>query len=453
MVLSNDLLSQFAKVTNDNNDKPTEKTVYGTIVKNDGKMYVRLDGSNIDTPISSTADVAVGDRVTVMIKNHSAIVTGNLSNPSASRAVVDDVVVEVADKISVKELQAESAEIERLIAEKVEAGTLTAEELEAINAMVDNLEAKYAKISVLTSAYATIDRLYATNAKIRNLEADYGNFKRLTADNLDATNATIENLDSKYADIDFANIGEAAIEKIFGTTGIVTDLVISEGKVAGTLAAVKIVGDSIEGGTIKADKLVVKGPNGLYYALNVTENGDTTVTETYTPEELQNGLLGSIIVAKSITAEKIAVDDLVAFDAYLAGFNVKELRDANDRYVTSAIYSGVKQSVHNTTSGIYMDKDGQFAVGNSSEYLKFYLGDDGKYHFDIAAKSIRLSSSGKTVEEAIDEATDIQVGARNLIRNSKNLVYVDYFFRSSEYTPETAVVGECLLGTMTLGKE
>lgn len=437
MVLSNDLLSQFAKVTNDNNDKPTEKTVYGTIVENDGKMYVRLDGSNIDTPISSTADVAVGDRVTVMIKNHSAIVTGNLSNPSASKAVVDDVVVEVADKISVKELQAESAEIERLIAEKVEAGTLTAEELEAINAMVDNLEAKYAKISVLTSAYATIDRLYATNAKIRNLEADYGSFKKLTAENLESTNATIKNLDSKYANIDFGNIDMAAIEEFFSKSGIIENIQVGDASISGTLVGVTIIGDSIKAGTVQADKLVIKGSDGLFYKLNF-ESGNFAGGEVVPTDSLH----GSIITAKSITASKITVHDLVAFGATIGGFHITD----------SALYSGVKASADNTTRGVYMDKTGQFAVGDSSNYLRYFK-DGDTYKLDISAGSIRMSSSGKTVEEVVGEATDIQVGARNLIRNSKNLVYVDYFFRSSEYTPETAVVGECLLGTMTLGKE
>jgi hypothetical protein len=192
---------------------------------------------------------------------------------------------------------------------------------------------------------------------------------------------------------------------------------------------------------------VIKGEDGFYYKLNVTENGDPTVTDKYTKEELQNGLLGDIIVAKSITAEKVAVDDLVAFGATLAGFHIKDIKDAEGNYVTSAIYSGVKQSVDNTTTGVYMDKHGQFAVGDGSNYLKFFKDKDGTYKLAIAASVIRLGG-GKTVEEVVEDAANIEIGARNLIRNSTNLIYDDYFFRSP-----SAIIGTGVLGYITLGEE
>lgn len=90
MTLSKELISQFVKTTNDTHKKSTETTVYGTVVINDTGRYVKIDGSpdNILTPISSTTSVKEGDRVTVMIKNHTAVVTGNLTAPSVS---LDDV--------------------------------------------------------------------------------------------------------------------------------------------------------------------------------------------------------------------------------------------------------------------------------------------------------------------------------------------------------------------------
>ena len=91
MALSNELISQFAKIAK-NNDKKTksEKIVYGTVVELNGSKYVQIDGSELFTPIVSTASVEPNERVTVMIKNHTAIVTGNLSNPSASSSEVDE---------------------------------------------------------------------------------------------------------------------------------------------------------------------------------------------------------------------------------------------------------------------------------------------------------------------------------------------------------------------------
>lgn len=92
MVLSNDLLAEFAKITNDRErDKGKEAVLYGTIVEDGGVFYVKIDGSDRITPISSTTNVKNGERVTVMLKNHTAIVTGNLTSPSASIVDIGDI--------------------------------------------------------------------------------------------------------------------------------------------------------------------------------------------------------------------------------------------------------------------------------------------------------------------------------------------------------------------------
>lgn len=89
MNLSSDLITQLVKVTG-KTAKPTktETTVYGTIREYDGAKYVQLDGSDLLTPVSTTTDMLDGERVTVMIKNHAATVTGNITSPAAR---VDDV--------------------------------------------------------------------------------------------------------------------------------------------------------------------------------------------------------------------------------------------------------------------------------------------------------------------------------------------------------------------------
>lgn len=84
MSLSSDLISQFAKITNDSANRKKETTiVYGTAVKLNDATYVKVDGSEILTPVSSTVDVRAGERVTVMIKNHTATITGNITSPAA----------------------------------------------------------------------------------------------------------------------------------------------------------------------------------------------------------------------------------------------------------------------------------------------------------------------------------------------------------------------------------
>lgn len=426
MGLSSELISQFVKITKDEPKPSNGKTVTGTATLYDGKIYVQLDGSDQLTPIlSSTAGVKDGDRVTVLIKDHSATVTGNTSSPSAGQGDIEDAKTEIgnkiseveiliADKVDTIEFNAEKARIDDLEAENVtikgdltavnakiddiEAGTVTTDDLEAINADIENLKATKIDADIADLKYATIGSLEATNADIHNLEVDYGSFKDLTTEKLSAVDAEITKLDTeklsadeaelKYANIDFANIGKAAIENFFSKSGMIGDLVVGDGTITGTLVGVTIKGDLIEGGTVVADKLVLKGTDGLYYKLNTT--GETVSAE----QTEYNSLNGSIITAKSVTAEKINVNDLVAFGATIGGFKITE----------DSLYSGVKESADNTTRGIFMGDDGQFAVGDSSNFLKFYKDTDGTWKLAISASQIKLGTSGKDIEEVVSDA-------------------------------------------------
>lgn len=428
MALSEDLISSFVKITKDDTETKTESTVLGTVVKQGGKEYVKLDGSELLTPVSSTTVVQNGDRVSVLIKDHSATITGNISSPSARGEDLDRVEAKVdqtgnkitefeiiiADKVSVKEFDAVKGRVdnltsdnvtikEKLTANEAEIRSLTADnatikgQLTAQDASIENLKATKLDTEIADITYATIKELEATDIKVNNLEGNYGEFKQLATDKFAANEASIKKLeteklssteaDLKYANIDFGNIGEAAIKKLFTDSGIIKDLIVSEGHITGELVGVTIKGDLIEGGTVKADKLVVKGSDGLYYKLNMTaEKVEALQTD-------ENSLSGSIITAKSITATKISVDDLVAFDATIGGFNI----------TADSIYSGVKNSIDNTTNGLYLGKDGQIAIGDGNNYIKYFKDINGNYKLAISAKSITMGGSGTDLETALSE--------------------------------------------------
>ena len=53
-----------------------------------------------------------------------------------------------------------------------------------------------------------------------------------------------------------------------------------------------------------------------------------------------------------------------------------------------------------------MDTDGQFAVGDDNDFIKFYKDADGAYKLAISAETLRFSASQKTVEETILENVD-----------------------------------------------
>ena len=90
MVLSEELVANFVKSTNDKKTTSSEATVYGTVKIEGNKKYVQIDGSSIKTPVNTTSDISDGDRVIVLIKNHEATIIGNVSSPSAKNASVSD---------------------------------------------------------------------------------------------------------------------------------------------------------------------------------------------------------------------------------------------------------------------------------------------------------------------------------------------------------------------------
>ena len=89
MVLSEELVANFVKSTNDKKTTSSEATVYGTVKIEGDKKYVQIDGSSIKTPVNTTSDISDGDRVIVLIKNHEATIIGNVSAPSAKNSSVN----------------------------------------------------------------------------------------------------------------------------------------------------------------------------------------------------------------------------------------------------------------------------------------------------------------------------------------------------------------------------
>lgn len=452
MPLSSDLISQFVKATKDTNTEKSEKTVYATMVEYDGGKYVRLDGSEFLTPVSITTNADNNDRVMVAIKNHQAVVVGNITSPSPTTSElqgvdskvdnigskISDFEIIIAGKVDTQELNAANARIDELqtdnvtIKKTLDANAASIKNLEAnevtINGTLDahagyfeDLGAVDAEITGrLDAADANIDSIQADNVVIREeLNAQKANIDTLNANNveinrqltaqdadiadLEAKKLSVESADLKYANIDFSNVGEAAMEYFYANSGLIRDVIINEGTITGNLVGVTIKGDIIEGGTVIADKLVIQGEDGLYYKLNT--NGVTTSTE----QTDYNSLNGSIITANTITAEKINVSDLVAFDATIGGFHITE----------HSIYSEVKSSVDNTTRGIYMDDDGQMAFGDERNFVKFFRDTDGVYKLEITAAMIKFGSNNKNLEEALeslDGLDNLEIGGRNLLQ-------------------------------------
>lgn len=368
MALSNDLISQFAKATKGTSKSIKETIVYGTVQED--TSFVKIDGSDILTPVTTSVVLSKDDRVTVMLKNHEAVVTGNMTSPAAQEK----------QTVKMSELEADRARINTLEVANVEVqNTLT-----AVNADIGTLKADNATIKgTLTTHTAKIGTLETNTATISGkLTAAEGEIAALKTGKLSASD-----IEGKYANIDFSNISKATMGQFYANSGLIQNVVISDSTITGKLVGVTISGDLIEGNTVKAEKLVIKGLDGLYYKLNT--DGMTTEDE----QTDQNSLNGTVIKAKTITASKINVTDLVEFGATIGGFKISE----------NSLYSGVKSSPSNTTNGIYLGSDGQLYFGDATNYLKYIVDANGNSKLQISADSILFGTSNKNLETALSD--------------------------------------------------
>ena len=139
MILPSNLISDFVKATKDKQAQPRESVLYGTIQSD--TEYVKLDGSTVLTPIENKAVIAkTGDRVTVTIKDHKAIVTGNIASPAAREK----------DTLKIVDLNAINIEISNIKTD--------IELLKTSNVTIENtLESHTESINALTSENETIN--------------------------------------------------------------------------------------------------------------------------------------------------------------------------------------------------------------------------------------------------------------------------------------------------------
>lgn len=415
MSLDKKVIKDFVAAVNKKEETKTPTILTGTVHREGGTVSVKIDGSESLTPVSTVINVEDGERVTVIIENHKAMITGNLSSPAARGNEVEDLKVIVGDKVSTAELDAITAKVGKIDGDVANFKETTTEKLTAQDANIkkidgdvanfketttEKLSANEANIKKIDGDVAsfketTTEKLKANSAAIGSLDSTFANFKDATAEKFKANEASIEDLktgklsakdaDLKYANIDFSNIGKTAMEYFYAQSGLVKDVKIGDATITGELVGVTISGDLLKGNTVVADKLVIKGSDGLYYKLNT----DGMVTEKEQTD--YNSLNGQVIRAKSITATKIDVEDLVAFGATIGGFKISQ----------NSIYSGVKETVGNTTRGIYMDNDGQFVFGDANQYVKFYKISEGKYKLAIAVEDLFIGSSN--VADAIED--------------------------------------------------
>ena len=371
MGLSHDIISEFVKITNDNKEKPKEGIVYATIVQASNGKYVKIDGSDLLTPTDTTTDIEDGERVTVMIKDHKATVTGNVTAPSASGNRVDKVVetvteqigvfeTVVADKVSTNELEAYKITVDTLIAGKAEI-----EDLEATNAVIENLKVKDAEIENLVADKATIEDLEAVNATIENLKVKDAEIENAVIGNLEATKAEIGILEADFAQIKTLVSGNLTSDNIL-SFNITADKVTMEDAFIKDAMIDTVNASKINAGKINTNSVSIGSEDGGMLITGATQqftdkNGnvriqigrDTSGDFTFAlyGEDGQGQLINQNGITASAIADGLIVNDMVSNDAAISG----------DKLDISSVVTEINND--NTTTiksnKIYLDEQNQ----------------------------------------------------------------------------------------------
>ena len=291
-----------------------------------------------------------------------------------------------SDAIATRHLQADSVN-----ASVIAAHSITADRLDATTVNAMTIEAVRAKINELVAGQITTDQLYVdlaaiakaqiTSANIKEANIDWATINTLTTQiatiakaeiaKADITIAQIDGLEAKIAEITIAEIGKstihsAQIDDLEATTAEIVNAKIANAEIDGaqikdatigtakiklgaitaalieagaigtaqiadsSITEAKIVSlnaDVITAGTLSVDRLLIKGPNGLFRAINATDEGLTV--EELSEEQYQNGMSGTVIVARSITADKIAAKSITANEILSNTITAAEINVAN----------------------------------------------------------------------------------------------------------------------------
>ena len=211
-------------------------------------------------------------------------------------------------------VMARSIAAQAVTAEKIAAGSVSADKLDATSVNAAVLEAVTARVRQLAAGEISADALYAALAQIAAAQISRASIG--SAQILDAAIGTAKIAD---AAITRAKIGSEAVGTAQIALGAITTALIEAGAIGtvqiadGSITDAKIVAltaDKINAGTLAAERLLLRGPGGLFYEINAQAGGLSAAQ--LTEAQYQSAISGTALVARSVTADRIAAHTITA---------------------------------------------------------------------------------------------------------------------------------------------
>ncbi len=247
----------------------------------------------------------------------NSVGTGALQDGAVKSANIDVAAIETAH---IQEAAIATAHIADLAVTSAKIADEAVTNAKIQNASIDNANIvdatiEGAKIKDAAVSSAKIAEAAITRAKIANLAVGTGQIDDLAVNAAKIadgaiTNAKIANLAVDTAQIALGAITAALIQQGAVGTAQIADASITEGKI------VSLNADVIQSGTLATERLIITGTDGLVYEINA-QSGMLTAQEL-TQDKYKQQLSGTVLVARSVTAEQIAAATITA-NEILAG--------------------------------------------------------------------------------------------------------------------------------------
>lgn len=416
MEIDNNLLKEFAKITNDSETKTQSKYLRGTIVKNSGGKYVRLDGSTAVTPITGVIDVDEGDRVLVSIDNHRATIIGNFTFPPSARKeeqalnqsnqaiIISNVAKEKAQEASEK---ADNAISQSSIATASadEAKEQATEAITKANAATENLnETRELATQANTKADEAKEQAAASQASSAEAQAEVTRLQNEVASAQEDINNTLEQLNVQADEI--SGIKESYATKIeVGNTK--ADLETEITKQVGNLET-KIT----ENYSTKTENVELEGR----LQSQITQNAEGLASQVTKTEKLESD---------TTQAQKDVADALAkAAAAQTAASEAKDKADAAqttaDTASANATAAAEKATLAKnaadaaTTAANAADKavqDAKTDLDEAKKNLANVISDVNSTKADIAEANQKVEAAQTAVNEALADAAEANLAA------------------------------------------
>lgn len=277
----------------------------------------------------------------------STIENSKIKDSTITNAKIADATIEweKVSKSFITDLTADNAYIEHLKATIGEFGYITAENADLTYATITSLQAVDGKIDTLSSKAITTENLSAKVADLGYLSAD--------------------SADLKYANIKLSNIEVADIATLFAEVGLIDRATIVEGHITGFLDSVEVNAANITAGTLVADRILLKGENGLLYSLNNLGELQSKTVDTLDGYILTDRTVNADkIVAKSITASELDVEKVFADSAVIKKIFSQDVTATGT--ITGATLKGANAEIDNGLIGGFNIKED----GISKAYTK-----------------------------------------------------------------------------------